>query len=56
MFLDRISTFPTIAGLPLRLALNGTASLALDFESQIDVKAIIRDPKTASLGLTIIPM
>ncbi|XP_065572603.1 apolipophorins-like [Artemia franciscana] len=56
MFLDRISTFPTIAGLPLRLALNGTASLALDFESQIDVKAILRDPKTASLGLTIIPM
>ncbi|KAK2722935.1 hypothetical protein QYM36_003205, partial [Artemia franciscana] len=56
MFLDGIARFPTIAGLPLRLAWNGAASLALDFESQIDVKAIIRDPKTASLGLTIIPM
>ena len=35
MFLDTAVTFPTAAGLPLRLAVNGTTTVALGLESQM---------------------
>jgi len=43
MFIDSTVTVPTLIGLPLKLTVNGTASVALDVGGQVDM----RDPLSA---------
>ncbi|WAR23117.1 APLP-like protein [Mya arenaria] len=38
MFVDSTYTVPTVVGLPLKLAVNGTASVALNVGGQVDMK------------------
>lgn len=56
MFMDTSATFPTIAGFPLRLAVNGTSSVGLGLESQMDLPALLKDPRNANIKLKINPL
>lgn len=56
MFMDSSATFPTIAGFPLRLAVNGTSTLGLGLESQMDIPALLRDPLNANIKLKVNPL
>ena len=38
MFIDSTYTLPTVVGLPLKLTVNGTATLALNIGGNVDVK------------------
>ena len=56
MFLDSSITFPTVAGMPVRLAVNGTTTVALGLESEFDLISMMRDPKNAELRMKVSPM
>ena len=56
MFLDISATFPTVAGFPLRLAVNGTTTVGLGLESQMDLPALLRDPLNANIKLKVNPL
>lgn len=56
MFLDTTVSFPTVAGFPVRLALNGTTTIGLGMESDMDVQAILKNPRNASLKLKLSPL
>ena len=56
MFLDSALSYPTIAGFPLRLAVNGTATIALSLESQMDLPSIFKDPQRAEIKLKLSPL
>ena len=56
MFLDTAATFPTIAGVPIKLAVNGTTTVGLGLESKIDIPALMRDPRNADLKFKINPL
>ena len=56
MFLDSSVTFHTVAGMPIRLAVNGTTTVALGLESKLDIPALIRDPKNAEIRMKFSPM
>lgn len=56
MFLDTSATFPTVAGFPLRLSINGTTTVGLGLESQMDVKALLRDPLNSNVHLKMSPL
>ena len=48
MFLDTAATFPTIAGVPIKLAVNGTTTDGLGIESKIDIPALMFPPYPSS--------
>jgi len=56
MFLDSSMTFPTVAGMPIRLAVNGTTTVALGLESKLDIASLMRDPKNAEIRMKFSPM
>lgn len=56
MLLDTSATFPTVAGFPLRLAVNGTTTVGLGLESQMDLPALLRDPRNANIKLKVNPL
>lgn len=56
MFLDTTATFPTIAGFPLRLAVNGTTTLGLGLETKFDWATLKNDPLNADVKLKISPL
>lgn len=56
MFLDTAVIFPTVAGVPIKLAVNGTTAVAMGFESKMDLAALMRDPRNADLKLKISPL
>ena len=56
MFLDTSVTFPTVAGFPLRLSINGTTTVGLGLESQMDIKALLRDPLNSNVQLKLSPL
>jgi hypothetical protein len=56
MFLDTAATFPTVAGFPLRLAVNGTSTVGLGLESQMDLPALLKDPLNANIKLKVNPL
>ena len=56
MFLDTAATFPTVAGFPLRLAINGTSTVGLGLESQMDLPEIIKDPFNSNIKLKVNPL
>jgi len=56
MFLDTAVIFPTVAGMPIKLAVNGTTAVAMGLESKMDVAALMRDPRNAELKLKISPL
>lgn len=56
MFLDSSVTFPTVAGFPLRLAVNGTTTVGLGLESKMDLPALLRDPMNADIRLKVNPL
>lgn len=56
MFLDTAATFPTIAGVPIKLAVNGTTTVGLGLESNVDISALLRDPENADLKFKINPL
>lgn len=56
MFLDSSVAFPTVAGFPLRLAVNGTATMALGMESKMDIPSIFKNPQNAEMKLKLSPL
>lgn len=56
MFLDTTVTFPTIAGFPLRLAVNGTTTLGLGLETKFDWATLKNDPLNADVKLKLSPL
>lgn len=56
MFLDSSATFPTVAGFPLRLAINGTTTVGLGLESQTDIPALLRNPLNSNVQFKISPL
>lgn len=56
MLLDTSATFPTVAGFPLRLAVNATTTVGLGLESQMDLPALLRDPRNANIKLKVNPL
>jgi len=55
MFLDSSVTFPTVAGMPIRLAVNGSTTVALGLESQLDIASIMRDPRNFDVRVKVSP-
>lgn len=45
MFIDSSYTIPTVVGLPLRLSVNGSTTVALNVDGNVDMK----DPKSGVL-------
>ena len=56
MFLDSSVSFPTVAGMPIRLAVNGTTTLALGLESKLDIASLMRNPQNAEIRMKFNPM
>ena len=56
MLLDTTVVFPTVAGFPLRLSVNGTTTIGLGLESQMDLPAILKDPLNANIKLKLNPL
>lgn len=56
MFLDTTATFPTIAGFPLRLAVNGTTTIGLGLETKFDLAALKNDPLNSDVKLKCSPL
>jgi len=56
MLLDTTVVFPTVAGFPLRLSVNGTTTVGLGLQSQMDLPAILRDPLNANIKLKLNPL
>ncbi|KAK7794405.1 hypothetical protein R5R35_011682 [Gryllus longicercus] len=54
-FLDTELTYPTGAGLPLRLISSGSTAVHLKLAGQIDIHSLIHDYKNALFQLEIIP-
>ena len=55
MFLDSAITYPTIAGMPIKLAVNGTTSMVMELESKMDLTAMMRNTNS-DLRLKISPL
>ena len=55
MFLDSSVTFPTVAGMPIRLAVNGSTTVSLGLESKLDFAALMRDMRNFDMGVKINP-
>jgi len=56
MFLDSSATFPTVAGFPLRLSINGTTTVGMGLESKMDLPALLRNPLNSDVQLKISPL
>ncbi|GAB6026545.1 hypothetical protein CHUAL_012965 [Chamberlinius hualienensis] len=55
LFLDGIYSVPTLAGVPLRLDVNGTASIGLKLKSHFDVRQFLLRPRSADIQSFIQP-
>ena len=55
MFLDSSASFPTVAGMPIRLAVNGSTTVALALESRLDIPALMRDPRNFDIRVKVSP-
>ncbi|CAG2065622.1 unnamed protein product [Timema podura] len=54
-FLETELTYPTSLGLPLKLVTSGSAALHLQLKGNVDLPAIIRDPKNANYQVKVVP-
>lgn len=55
LFLDAELSYPTSAGVPLKLDLSGAATTRIDLASNFDLKECINNPKNAKIDIKIIP-
>ncbi len=55
MFLDATMNVPTAVGLPLRLNVDGVATVNLDIEGKLDVRQMFTSPSTFDIDGTIKP-
>nr|CAD7199620.1 unnamed protein product [Timema douglasi] len=54
-FLETELTYPTSLGLPLKLVTSGSAALHLRLKGNVDLPAIIRDPKNVNYQVKVVP-
>jgi len=50
LFLDSVLTIPTVAGIPLRLAVNGTSSIGVEVDSKASMSELIRKGSMELMG------
>ncbi|XP_064626174.1 apolipophorins-like [Lineus longissimus] len=50
MFLDTTMTIPTVLGLPLKLSINGTATLNMQITGKMDVRRLHPSPRTMDIN------
>ena len=55
MFLDSTVTVPTAAGLPLKLAVNGTSTLRMQTEGKMDLRKLGTSPRSVDIDGSIKP-
>jgi hypothetical protein len=55
MFLDTTVTIPTILGMPLKLAINGTATVNLQISGKMDVRQAFASPRSMDITGSIKP-
>lgn len=55
MFLDTEYTLPTISGLPLKLNLNGTASISLKMSGKLDMLKLMQWPSVFDVQTRLVP-
>ena len=55
MFLDSTVTVPTAAGLPLKLAVNGTATVRMQIEGKMDLRKLGTSPRSVDIDGSIKP-
>ena len=55
MFLDSELTVPTAVGMPLKLAIDGTATVNVKLNGKMDVRQMFSNPSTVDINGSIKP-